>query len=166
MLTINLESEKKIEIREEGDKVFLNSKLFDYQIEKVNESFWIIFKGRKSYIIEIIDVKNDFFTIKINNCLIKLSIYDENIGILEKLGISKLTNEVSEEVVSPMPGRILKKFVNQGENITKGSPILVLEAMKMENIIYSPRDGKIAHIAVEEKEIVNKNQTLISFESS
>lgn len=60
-----------------------------------------------------------------------------------------------------MPGLVLKLIVTEGEEIKKGDSVLILEAMKMENIIKAPVDGRIKSIRVKVKEAVEKNQVLL-----
>lgn len=68
---------------------------------------------------------------------------------------------VGESVVkSPMPGTILKVCAAEGETVKKGQTILVLEAMKMENDIVSPKDGKIAALYVTQGNSVQGNDSL------
>lgn len=64
------------------------------------------------------------------------------------------------EVLSPMLGTILRIPVNEGQNVTAGEPIAILEAMKMENDISSPKDGKIKTINVQEGEDVEEGAVL------
>ena len=63
-------------------------------------------------------------------------------------------------VKSPMPGTILKVFANAGDTVKKGQSVLVLEAMKMENEIVSPRDGKITALFVVQGNAVQGNDAL------
>jgi biotin carboxyl carrier protein len=51
-------------------------------------------------------------------------------------------------VTSPMPGRVLKVLVQEGDAVTPGTPLLVVEAMKMENELFADRDGTIAKVFV------------------
>jgi biotin carboxyl carrier protein len=60
-----------------------------------------------------------------------------------------------------MPGMVLRLHVNEGDKIKKGDPLLVLEAMKMENIIKAAGDGVVKKINISEKTAVEKNQVLI-----
>ncbi len=64
-------------------------------------------------------------------------------------------------VTAPMPGKILRILVNEGEKVKAGQGLLVLEAMKMENEIPSPRDGVVKRILVKEGETVDTGQALI-----
>ena len=63
-----------------------------------------------------------------------------------------------------MPGLILELLVQKGDIIQKGDPLVILEAMKMENILYSPADGIINDIIVKPQQTVEKNNILIKFE--
>lgn len=55
-----------------------------------------------------------------------------------------------EPVPSPMPGVILKICVTQGQAVKNGELVAILEAMKMENEIFAPRDGTVAQIVAKQ----------------
>jgi biotin carboxyl carrier protein len=63
-----------------------------------------------------------------------------------------------------MPGLILDINVTEGELVAEDTPLLILEAMKMENVITSPREGVIKSITVKKGDTVDKKQLLISYE--
>ncbi len=65
-------------------------------------------------------------------------------------------------VFAPMPGRVLSIMAKLGDRVKAGTPILVLEAMKMENEIASPIEGKLESLRVSENESVKRNQPLFS----
>jgi len=65
-----------------------------------------------------------------------------------------------ESVSAPMSGTILDVKVNMGDTVTRGQVIMVLEAMKMENDIVSPCDGKITSILVKKGDSVKPSDTL------
>ena len=64
-------------------------------------------------------------------------------------------------VVAPMPGTILKLKVSQGQEVKKGQVLLILEAMKMENEITAPIDGKVAAIYVEVGKSVSAREVMV-----
>ena len=68
------------------------------------------------------------------------------------------------DVTTPMPGRVVKILVKQGDQVSTGDPLLVIEAMKMENRIQAPIDGSVIAIHVKEGENVNPDETLIQLE--
>lgn len=51
-------------------------------------------------------------------------------------------------LTSPMPGRVLKVLVKEGDTVTAGTPLIVVEAMKMENELFAERDGSVAKVFV------------------
>lgn len=67
-----------------------------------------------------------------------------------------------EPVTSPMPGAILKVNVNVGDSVKAGQVLVVLEAMKMENEIPAPRDGKVAQLLVSKGSTVDTGAPLLT----
>ncbi len=68
------------------------------------------------------------------------------------------------DVTTPMPGRVVKLLVAQGDAVKTGDPLLVVEAMKMENRVQAPIAGAVATIYVKEGDEVNPDETLIHLE--
>lgn len=69
-----------------------------------------------------------------------------------------------KELVAAIPGTILEIFVKKGDEVEAKQKVLILEAMKMRNIITYPLDGIVKKIHVKLGDIVPKNQLLIEFE--
>lgn len=72
--------------------------------------------------------------------------------------------EGSTTVEAPMPGTILDVKVAVGDTVEFGQPIMILEAMKMENDIVAPCNGKIVSISVKKGDTVNSNDVLASIQ--
>lgn len=69
-----------------------------------------------------------------------------------------------QSTAAPMPGQVLKILVSAGDVVSKGAPLLILEAMKMEHQIVAPRDGKIASVNCKEGELVQPGIELVTIE--
>lgn len=125
-----------------------------------------VIENNQSYDIEI--TKADFaskkFIIQVNSQKYELSLEDELDMLLEKMGMSTQGNDKMDNVKAPMPGLVLKVLVEVGQEVQKGDNLLVLEAMKMENIIKATGSGKVKNIVVNQKQAVEKNQLLIEME--
>ncbi|HNM32873.1 MAG TPA: biotin/lipoyl-binding protein, partial [Chitinophagales bacterium] len=65
---------------------------------------------------------------------------------------------------APMPGLVLDILVEAGQAVNKGDNLIILEAMKMENIIKASGSGTVKSIHVQKKDAVEKNQLLIEME--
>ena len=82
---------------------------------------------------------------------------------------SKFKNRVTwsrpdkRRVEAVIPGAINKIMVKEGTEVIQGTPLLILEAMKMENLILSPFDGVVKKIHISEGEQVSKSQLLLEF---
>ncbi len=63
---------------------------------------------------------------------------------------------------APMPGLVISVMVEEGQRITKGDVLVILESMKMQNELKSPRDGQISRLRVNEGDSVERKQTLLS----
>lgn len=77
------------------------------------------------------------------------------------------TSPVSSDVeplVAPMPGNILKLLVNVGDSVQENQPVMILEAMKMENEIVAHRSGVVKQLCVEVNTMVNPGDPLIVIE--
>jgi len=68
-------------------------------------------------------------------------------------------------LAAPMPGKIIAVFVQAGDKVEKGAPLLILEAMKMEHTIKAPARGRIARIRCRVGEQVSERADLIDFEA-
>jgi biotin carboxyl carrier protein len=69
-----------------------------------------------------------------------------------------------QKLTAPMPGKIVRIAVAPGEEVKAGQPIIVMEAMKMQNEMKSPKDGKVKKILVAEGSAVNAGDTLAIIE--
>ena len=76
----------------------------------------------------------------------------------------KSGGDATKELRSPMPGRVLKILVAAGDEVQAGDPLMVVEAMKMENELRAEAPGKIASIEVAEGQPVDGNVLLLRFE--
>ena len=102
-----------------------------------------------------VKVNNNTYTVAISNDLDQLI---KDLGF--EVGLTKQVNAIK----APMPGLILEINVVVGQTVKENDPLLILEAMKMENSFLSPRDGVIKSIAVSKGDAVDKGQLLIEFE--
>ena len=71
------------------------------------------------------------------------------------------STEVGAEIKAPMPGKILKINVSEGDNVNEGDTVLILEAMKMENEIVADTSGKVKKVSVSVNDMVETDDTLL-----
>jgi biotin carboxyl carrier protein len=150
--------------------VQLSSEEFsDFHVESINideKSVSLRVNGIKYHcrILKKYPEDNTYF-IKVNGKLIALEKkyhYDDAVSKISKY--TKSDQKVNQ-LLSPMPGLILEIQTTVGSEVKKDDPLMILEAMKMENVLCSPVDGIIEEIVVSPKQTVEKNSVLIKFKA-
>lgn len=131
----------------------------------LNDNTSHVLINNKSYTVEVeeLDTANKTAIVKVNGKPYSLTIKDQFDQLLQQLGMDNLTANKIQQVKAPMPGLVLNVLVAEGDEIKKGDSLLVLEAMKMENMIKSPTDGIVKKIEIKQGDKVEKNELLISF---
>jgi biotin carboxyl carrier protein len=92
----------------------------------------------------------------------------EESRLAEVRRISGLTHRLhaASDLKAPMPGLITRILVAEGDTVTSGTPMLVMEAMKMENELRAPGPGKVKRIKVRSGEAVEVGTVLVTFDTS
>ena len=81
------------------------------------------------------------------------------------LALQEAKGDAGRQVIqSVMPGIVRKIFVAEGDEVTSGTPLLILEAMKMENELCAGKDGVVARMHIAEGQIVNSSDPLVTIE--
>lgn len=127
-----------------------------YHILKDNKSF-------KAQITET-DFNKKSYQVKVNNNIYNVNIFNELDSLIKEMGFSFGTTKKVNFIKAPMPGLILEMNVEVGQEVNENDTLFILEAMKMENSITSPRAGIIKSISAKNGDAVEKNQLLIEFD--
>lgn len=99
----------------------------------------------------------------VNGKKVEVTIGTELELLLKKMGFESAGKAKSMELKAPMPGLIHSILVKEGDKVIKGDSLLILEAMKMENIIKAGADAFVKKIHIKEKATVDKGVVMISF---
>lgn len=147
---------------------------FDFQPEDAksldvipdgNGKFHILYKGR-SYHAELLeaDYATRHYTFRINGSKHTVKIADHYERLAQQLGLNIGGGHKINTVRAPMPGLVLNVMVETGQSVQKGDPLLILEAMKMENVIKAAGEGRVKAVKVEKGAAVDKGQLLLEME--
>jgi biotin carboxyl carrier protein len=120
----------------------------------------------KSYtaIVERIDKASKEVTLRINGQVYTTTIKEPIDQLLSNMGLDMKSMQKVEPVKAPMPGLVLKVLVTPGQQINKGDGLVVLEAMKMENVLKASGPATVKAIRATERTAVEKGAVLIELE--
>jgi biotin carboxyl carrier protein len=125
----------------------------------------IILEGR-SYVAQVMKIDRDtkMVTIAINQQEYEVAIEEPIDQLLAEMGMKDALSRKVNDLKAPMPGLVLKVLVEPGQLIKKGDPVLILEAMKMENIFKAAAYAVVKEIKVRERTAVEKGEVLVILE--
>lgn len=128
-------------------------------------NYSVLMDGR-SYNAQVLKVDRDTktVTVEISHQVYEVALEEPIDQLLAAMGIKDALVHKVNDIRAPMPGLVLKVLVSQGQSIHKGDPVLVLEAMKMENIFKSVTDAVVKEIRVTPGTAVEKGEVLIVLE--
>jgi len=145
--------------------VLLNGVLLDWDIVALgNNRFHVLSNGR-SFDCCVVSVNREekIVELLVNNRPYSVKLKDRYDDLLEKLGMSDAAGNKLGDLKSPMPGMVLKILVKEGDEVKKGDSLIVLEAMKMENMLKAQGNGLVKAIKVQTGVAVEKGALLILF---
>jgi len=166
MLKIKVNEHKEIEIDINKNGLSLDGKIVETDIVKIGLDKYHVLFNDGSFTIELLEKSETGkeLSIAINGKRQTVSVKDDFDELLHKLGMDNLNQKKMNEVKAPMPGLVLRVMVKEGDTIKTGDALLVLEAMKMENIIKATGEGVVKKVVAQIKQAVEKNQVLIVME--
>ncbi len=166
MYKVKVNGAQEYTIDRQKDAFVLDGKTVELDIVSTGTDAYHILHEGKSYRIRVIEINaaEKKLIIRINGNDYNLEVKDRFDVLLNQLGMSDLAATKINDIKAPMPGLVLKINVTEGQQITKGEPVLVLEAMKMENVLKAPADAVVKAIKVQIGNAVEKGQVMVVLE--
>ena len=143
----------------------LNGVTFEAEmISNGNITSWLVRRGSENIHAKALNRPNDRVDVWLACMPFPATVQTAGIGGYAAPAEAGARNALSGQIRALMPGRITSILVKEKEEVKEGTPLLILEAMKMQNEITSPSKGKIKTIFVREGETVKKGSVLVSIE--
>ncbi len=135
-------------------------------IVMTNEGIYHMIHNEKSYRIlpKSYDINRKEVELIIEGKEFKVQIKDHFDQLIDQLGFSVNPTQIFKDIKAPMPGLVLDIMVKVGDEVNTGDTLLILEAMKMENVIKAPGDGKVKKILVKASDAIEKGTVLIEMD--
>lgn len=146
----------------------LGGDVLDADIVPLKDGFVHLLWKNKSYTAEWLgsDPVSKSVTLRLNRHVFQVALKDRFDLLLDRLGMKAAASSQAADLKAPMPGKIVSVLVEEGQQVQKGDSLLILEAMKMENVLKAPADVTIGPVLAVPGRNVDKNQVLIQFRSS
>ena len=158
-ITIVNDQEFIIEIDQEG-QVSVDGRPYAVDFQQLSEGGILSLLLNNHSLEAIVEERENGWEVLIRGELYSVDVQDERAYRLARARgtVAEITGEATIE--SPMPGLIIDVLVEPNQVVQKGDKIVILESMKMENELRSPRDGVVKHVYVGPGASVEKNQVL------
>ncbi len=165
MYQAKVNNSESLTLEQKGDNFFINGQEYEIDISEISSGYFHLITESKSVTAEVVNVdrKAKEFEIKVNGEIHHVSLKNKMDLLLDEMGISSTDDNALSEIKAPMPGLILDILIEPGQTVQKGDQLMVLEAMKMENVLKAPGEGVVKSIEVNKGQSVEKNQVLINF---
>lgn len=152
-------------ITNEGNEWSVNGQSLQWDITALGGNHYHVIYKNKGYSAEIIKLDRNSKTVelKLNGQKHTVQLRDNIDLLLEKMGMVSVDGAKINTIKAPMPGLIIDLRIKAGDTVKAGDPLLVLEAMKMENILKATGEGVVKQVKVKKGDSVEKGQLLIEF---
>lgn len=149
-----------------GATVNCNESTVDWSAIRLPAGNYSILMDGRSYTAQVLKIDREakMVTLEIDHQLYEVAVEEPIDQLLAAMGIKDALTHKVNDIKAPMPGLVLKVLVEPGQTIRKGDPVLVLEAMKMENVFKSAADAIVKAIKVAPGTAVEKGEVLIVLE--
>jgi biotin carboxyl carrier protein len=153
-----------IELEREGERLRarVNAREYDLEFSEPEQGVFLLKNDGKIYEAAVSPTANDHISVRVRNTEFEVAITDP-----KRLRGSAAVGEDASgkaEIRTAMPGKVVRILKAVGDAVQKGDGVIVVEAMKMQNEMRSPKDGTISDIKVVEGETVSSGDVLVVIE--
>jgi pyruvate carboxylase subunit B len=135
-----------------------------YDLQALPDGRYLLRVGERLLRIDGVRVQGSAVEFSVNGQFVASTVHDEHALMLKSMGFKSASDHVQGQLKAPMPGKIVTVSVNIGDMVEHGQPVVILEAMKMENELKAPVGGRVSKVSAVVGSSVEKNELLIEIE--
>lgn len=138
---------------------------YEIELKEISDREYIVlYNGKKYKVLKPFDIpESGAGRLVINGKNVELEITSERELMMKQMGLGGSSTSKIGDLKAPMPGLVSRILISEGQTVAKGTPLLALEAMKMENVIKASHEARVSSILVKTGDAVEKNQILVRF---
>ncbi len=160
------DEQQEIEIKKDGGKVFaeIDGRKYELEASKPEQNVYLFKRDGKVFEVFVSPKANinEPFKIKVGTDDFEVNITDPK--KLRGTGAGSGSAEGIAEIKTAMPGKVVRILLEKDSEVKTGEGVIVVEAMKMQNELKSPKDGIVKEIRFNEGETVNAGDVLVVIE--
>jgi len=150
--------ELSIDLEERNGRVYarVGTRNYDLDVVSPEPGVYTFLADDRVYEADVWEASPNSLRVQIGGQLFSTTIIDRK----HRRPAAEHGTEGRQSLIAPMPGKVVRVLLEAGDDVTAGQGVVVVEAMKMQNEIKSPKTGRVAEIRVAEGATVNANQVL------
>jgi biotin carboxyl carrier protein len=134
----------------------IDNRTYEVKVVQPEQGVYLIFAGDDVYEACVWAGDRNRLQVKLRGRLFDVNIIDRR----QRRSAIEHAAEGRQNLISPMPGKVVRVLLAAGNEVEAGQGVVVVEAMKMQNEIKSPKQGRVVEVRVNEGETVSANQVL------
>lgn len=158
--TIN-EKTFEIELRSDGT-MLVNGEPRSYDFLSLGEHLYSIIMDNQSHEAVVEHEDGHHYGVMIGGKLYDAVVMDERSQLLANRHGGEFVDSGEISIAAPMPGLVVDILVHEGQEVTKGETLVILESMKMQNELKAPRDGTVQRVSIKVGESVEQKRVMVT----
>ena len=134
----------------------IDGRTYEVKVVQPEQGIYLMFYGDDVYETRVWAGERNAFKVKLRGRLFDVNIIDRK----QRRSAAENAAEGRQNLTSPMPGKVVRVLLAPCDEVEVGQGVVVVEAMKMQNEVKSPKKGRVVEIRVKEGETVKANQVL------
>jgi biotin carboxyl carrier protein len=156
-----LAGDRRVAIEVHAEKgrfvVTLDGRRLELDVVRTGPGFWSVLSEGRSYDVGLEKTPGGY-NVRLRGLAIPVALYEGTAVVAAKVGGG------GSRVVSPMPGKVVRVLVSPGQAVEPGMPLVVVEAMKMENELRATQAGRVARVHARDGQAVEGGALLVELE--
>ncbi len=153
--------EYEIEIDREGN-LFVDGQRRNVDFASLGETLYSVIMDNDSHEVLVDDNEDGAYEIQMHGRLYEVGVLDERALLLGSRRGGAVSDSGEVSIKAPMPGLVVEVAVTEGQEVSEGETLVVLESMKMQNELKAPRDGIVQRVGVDTGQSVEQNKVLVT----